>query len=106
MQIVSEKTGLKINFIEAGNYKDFAKIMINGEADIICGFDKATGDGSFYKIGLSKPYLELPLSFISLKGHVPEGAFTVGIADGGVGIRHNLEKNYPQALISEYDSLE
>ena len=47
MQIVSEKTGLKINFIEAGNYKDFAKIMINGEADIICGFDKATGDGSF-----------------------------------------------------------
>lgn len=106
LQIVSEKTGLKINFIEAGNYKDFAKIMINGEADIICGFDKATGDGSFYKIGLSKPYLELPLSFISLKGHVPEGAFTVGIADGGVGIRHNLEKNYPQALISEYDSLE
>jgi len=106
LQIVSEKTGLKFKFIEADNYKDFSTIMAKGEADIICGFDKATGDGRFYRIGLSKPYLELPLSFIGIKGHVPEGSFTVGVADGRIGIRNNLEKNYPKALITNYQSLE
>ena len=106
LQIVSEKTGLKFKFIEADNYKNFSTIMTNGEADIICGFDKVTGDGRFYHLGLSKPYLELPLSFISMKGNVPTGLFSVAIADGRLGIRHNLEKNYPMAIITNYRTLE
>ena len=106
LQIVSEKTGLKFSFIKTENYKNFSKIITSKEADLICGFDKATGDGRFYNLGLSKVYLELPLSFISMKGNVPSGIFSVGIADGREGIRHNLEKNYPMAIITNYRTLE
>lgn len=106
LQIVSDKTGLKFSFIKTENYKNFSKIITSKEADLICGFDKVTGDGRFYNLGLSKVYLELPLSFISMKGNVPAGVFSVGIADGRVGIRHNLEKNYPMAIITNYRTLE
>ena len=106
LQIVSEKTGLKFSFIKTENYKNFSKIITSKEADLICGFDKATGDGRFYNLSVSKVYLELPLSFISMKGNVPSGIFSVGIADGRVGIRNNLEKNYPMAIITNYRTLE
>ena len=106
LKYVAEKTGLRFNYVEVKDYKLFLKTVALGEADIICGYDKANGDGRVYNLGLSKPYVQLPLSFIGIKGHVPEGSFTVGVADGRIGIRNNLEKNYPKALITNYQSLE
>ena len=106
LNYVSDKTGLQFNFVGVKDYNFFAKTIELGEADIICAYDKSNGDGRVYNLGLSKPYIEIPLSFISLKGQVPEGAFTVGIAGGRIGIRHNLESNYPKALITNYQSLE
>lgn len=106
LKYVAEKTGLRFNYVEVKDYKLFLKTVALGEADIICGYDKANGDGRVYNLGLSKPYVQLPLSFIGIKGHVPEGSFTVGVADGRIGIRNNLGKNYPKALITNYQSLE
>ena len=102
---ISEKTGLKFEFIAVRD-KPLFNTLSDSEADIICGYDKTNGDSRGYKFGVSKPYAQLPLSFIGIKGNFPEGSFTVGIADGRIGIRHNLEKNYPKALISNYQSLE
>ena len=106
LQIVSEKTGLKFDFVKTKNYKDFLNITANGEADIICGYDKANGDSRLYNIGLSKPYLDLPLSFISMKGTIPTGEFFVGIADGRLGIKNTLSKDFPRASVVNYKTLE
>lgn len=106
LQIVSEKTGLKFDFVKTDNYKDFYNITANGEADIICGYDKANGDSRLYNLGLSKPYLDLPLSFISMKGTMPTGAFFIGIADGRVGIKNTLRKGFPMASVISYETLE
>lgn len=106
LRYIADKSGLKFKFIKTEHDLKCAQIVSAGGADIVCGYDQAMGDDRVHNMGISKTYLQLPLSFISLKGNVPDSIFNVGVAANRIGIRDNLAKDFPRAVTVHYNSLE
>lgn len=106
LQQIADKSGLIFKFVKTEDNMNPSQIVALGGADIACGYDQSMGDARTYNMSVSKPYLQLPLSFISLKGNVPDNIFKVGVAKNRIGIRDSLAKDFPQAVIIPYKSLE
>lgn len=106
LQHISETSGLRFKFVQVENDKHPAQMVFHGMADIVCGYDQSMGDGRSHNLGLSKPYMELPLSFISLKGNMPDNFFKVGVVSNKTAIWDRLKKNFPGAVLTSYESLE
>ncbi|MGL5205963.1 MAG: EAL domain-containing protein [Acidaminococcaceae bacterium] len=103
---ISDKTGLKFDFVQKNNDRTFDEKAVPVRADIICEYDKMGGDGSSDTFRMSKPYMELPLSFLGGKGNLLAGSFSVGVSEEHQEIIKHLKKNQPQVRIFTYRTLE
>lgn len=72
MNEIAKMSGLSIQYIQAHSFADYRAVAKTGDFDVLLTYPYQYSSGKQLNLTLSKPYLEIPLTFVTRNGMSPQ----------------------------------